>query len=497
MTESAAWPAPWWLVVFPIMAGAACAPSAPEPAPTGTGASAGQGVLVVVVDGLRADRVSAFGYGRETTPRCDALAAEGAAFLRTISPAPQLVPAHAALVSGSDPNLARRDVPTWMATTDPVWFLPPEAPRLAVELGVAGFRSAAFSSHPFFAPVYGFGVGFHEFFPRWPETPDEPLTRPGETFEDVRRWLATLRRGESWFAYVQLAGLEDCFNRPDPRWSQFFEPDRTKSWVPPRGTNDPCLFAVPPSRAADGNLTMGEYEVRYDGALREIDHELGRFLDGLEQLGRLDGTTVCVVGSCGMQFGEAGLLLDHGRLSVADLHVPWILRPARDLPGPRGVRHDELTSTLDLAPTVLELHDIEPPEGMLGTSFAALVRGEQADLPPRRVVVASCAIQGGNAAFTRDLAVEWTLPGQVRERALVRGWYGDLEKHAGAVEERVYDWVDQPYPPLHQLASPWIPQPDERKVELRAATLQWMSRVETLRDELQRPFEETLLGGGT
>src|SRR5215510_1730279 len=52
----------------------------------------GNGVLVLVIDGLRADHLSCEGYDRPTTPVIDALARQGTLFTNAWSAAPRLIP---------------------------------------------------------------------------------------------------------------------------------------------------------------------------------------------------------------------------------------------------------------------------------------------------------------------------------------------------------------------------------------------------------------------
>ena len=49
----------------------------PEPPTAGPAAGSPPPIVLVTIDTLRADHVSAYGYERETTPHLDALAAEG------------------------------------------------------------------------------------------------------------------------------------------------------------------------------------------------------------------------------------------------------------------------------------------------------------------------------------------------------------------------------------------------------------------------------------
>ena len=72
-----------WIVALAVVA-SACSPMSGE----------GRGVLVIVVDGLRADHTSGLGYDRETTPELERLAADGVRFTQTFSAAPEVIPAH-------------------------------------------------------------------------------------------------------------------------------------------------------------------------------------------------------------------------------------------------------------------------------------------------------------------------------------------------------------------------------------------------------------------
>lgn len=64
-----------------------------------------QNVLLVVVDTLRADRLSLYGYPRPTSPNLDAFAREGVTFLNARSPAGCTFPSVNALLTSRDPAL--------------------------------------------------------------------------------------------------------------------------------------------------------------------------------------------------------------------------------------------------------------------------------------------------------------------------------------------------------------------------------------------------------
>src|SRR6185503_10829414 len=100
-------------------------------------------------------------------------------------------------------------------------------------------------------------------------------------------------------------------------------------------------------------------EAAYDDQIREVDAEIGRLCASLRRLGRYDSTALHVLGSFGMQLGEAGLILSSGRYSMADLGVPWIVHPRAS--ASRGRVVPGLVSTLDVAPTLLALERLAVP----------------------------------------------------------------------------------------------------------------------------------------
>lgn len=443
-------------------------------------AGEGRGVLLVCVDALRADHLSCYGYDRETTPTLDNLARAGVVLNEFYSSAPWNLPACASLLTGCDPFVSRRLLPSGIpATVATRWHIPDEAPRLARQFALAGWSTAAFVDHPQVAPVYGFGGGFQSFQETVvsADTPRElyGLSGVAARFES---WLADRGSDEDWFAFLHLHDLERVWYEPDPRWDTFFAPRDELSQVPPVGDARDLFFAIPRDRWSGGLNTLGEYEARYDGALRRLDGELGRLFDLMARKGRLDSTTICVVGSHGVGFGEAGLFLDHGTLSEVDLHVPLILRAGADVGLPGGAELDALASMVDVAPTLLDLAGLTPPTSMHGQSLEPLLFGRR--LASREFVVARAGLQDGYAVIDERWTLELTQPWRVDEEILASSWYG----HDAPFDERTRVVLRDRLGFDLEL---------EGAEEARAAALerlckfgaQWVREVERLRGSLQ------------
>src|SRR5882672_6787192 len=334
-------------------------------------AGSGRGVLLIVIDGLRADHVGCYGYDRATTPELDALTRDGVVFDDAFTTATWMVPAYASLLTGCDPYVARRvlppDIPPALAT---VWHVPDGAPHAAAEMLRNGWDTAAFLDNGMIAPVYGFARGFQTFnaFGDEPIHSGDDLGASGVTTR-FETWLNGRRVGANWFAMLQISDLDRVWNESDETWDTYFAPRPELDFVPPVGDAARIFFAIPRARWSGGMRTLGEYEAEYDGALRRVDTRLGRLLNSLRTRGVLEHTTVIVTSSFGVGFGEAGLYLDHGTLTDVDLHVPLIIKPADGSEWARGTHSSDVASTIDVAPTLLALQGVDVPNGMQGESL--------------------------------------------------------------------------------------------------------------------------------
>jgi len=453
---------------------------------------AGRGVLLIVADGLRADHVAEAGYDRDTTPFLDALAAEGVSFRQAYSTAPWLMPAHVSVVTGCDPFVALRFLPEDLTPTmAALWKVPEDAPRLAREFLRKGYATAAFSDHPWFSPVHGFDSGFQSFFD-FPLGPSARQTPGVEgTAKRFKQWLLGRPREKNWFAYVHLHDLERAWNEADPAWFTLFEARPELDHLPPLGAADHLYDAVPQRRWPGGLLTLGQYEIQYDGAIRRLDAELGKlflWLEGQERWGR---TTVVVVGSYGMGLGEARVILDHGTLTDVDLHVPLIVRPRGGLEGPQ-VR-SQLASIMDVAPTLLDLEGLAVPHEMHGVSLAPAMRDPV--LAPRRNLVARCGFQSGYVVMDERWCYERTQPWAVRDSALVLSWYGRADPADRVAREVLHD-RRRGSDPGHRGVSPLDP---ELVARLRGVADGLLATFDGARREYQRvdwpsPPEEGMSG---
>jgi hypothetical protein len=139
------------------MAGTRLRPApAPPPPPARTAAPAGApNVVLIMVDTLRADHLSCYGYTGGTTPRIDGLARNGLRFAHAFSQASWTRPSVATILTGLYPSSH--------GAVHKADALPDRVDTLAEQLQRGGYRTVGFANNANVSPVFNFQQGFDEY----------------------------------------------------------------------------------------------------------------------------------------------------------------------------------------------------------------------------------------------------------------------------------------------------------------------------------------------
>ncbi len=310
-------------------------------------------VMLVSLDTVRADRVSAYGYSRDTTPTLAALAARSAVFTNAIAPAPWTLPSHVTILSGQLPD--RHGVRHTSQRIDPT-----TVPMLARELRARGYRTVAVTGGGYVAPDFGFEEGFEEYRTADPAPPlhlgsDVAMRMSAESRRRIDEVLAEPRDrpvflfAHTYVAHEYHAEVDDLVAVGMPR-EEAAELPQDRRWTSLRkrlrSTDDPARFAD----------ELAVLSRRYDAALRSADRLVERVLTASRALERPDEALVVVLSDHGEEIGEHG---DFGH--AHDLHEELLRVPL--LFFGRGVAagsHDAVVSLADVAPTVRDLLGLDP-----------------------------------------------------------------------------------------------------------------------------------------
>jgi tetratricopeptide (TPR) repeat protein len=331
-------------------------------------------VLLVTIDTLRADAVSAYGNPAASTPVMDALAAKGARFTTAVAHVPLTGPSHASILTGL--------IPVRHGVRDNGGFvLPDEVPVLTETFRGAGYRTAAFVSGYPLVRRFGFSRGFDVYDDSLPHGND-PRRAPyversaDRTTDFVLRWLKT-PVGETGFGGS---------GAPWFLWVHYY---------------DPHAPYEPPGELATRFATRPYY-----GEAAFVDQQLGRLLRRLDERGWSSRTLVLVTSDHGESLGEHGE--DSHGIFVYDstLRIPWIMAG----PGiPAGQTVDVVARLVDIAPTLLDCAGIAGPGDFDGRSLRAASAGRPVRDEPAYAESLSSLLHMGWAPLHAWRTRQWKL----------------------------------------------------------------------------------------
>ncbi|MCG3127794.1 MAG: hypothetical protein CHACPFDD_02666 [Phycisphaerae bacterium] len=316
-------------------------------------------VLIYLIDALAARHVGLYGCPRPTTPRIDALAAEGVWFANAFSNAPRTVE--------SVPNLML----SMHSERHGVHHASSQPPRalvtLAEALRAAGFATASFVTNVNAGPQQGMDAGFDTFHDRidfkW-GTGESDRTVP---IDEAVQWLRA-HADRPAFAYIHTAEPHSPYT-PPAGFAGRFDADFTGTID---GTLDPQRGFIAARNERDRQHVVALYqeEVLY------ADTRLGLFLDALagEQLDA--NLTLFVTADHGEEFLEHGVWEHAKNLHAEQLRIPLVARGPRLA---RGRRVDQPAQLVDLMPTLLDMFAIPPPYDLAGDSLLPLLADAPGD----------------------------------------------------------------------------------------------------------------------
>jgi arylsulfatase A-like enzyme len=346
-------------------------------------------VLLIVLDTVRADHLSLYGYERPTTPTLERLAKRGIRFDAARATAPWTLMSHASLFTGR-----------WPHELDVEWLTPlrKNYPMLAEHLGAHGYATAGLVAN---VEYCSYDTGLNRGFTYYEDYVLEKLS-PFRTSVLVEEALTDLvflgsrddtsvwHRTAAWlrplFQYAvrrDAAAINRGFlswldRRPDPGRPFFVFLNYLDAHTPyevPRNVIQ--RFGRRPLTSDELRVVYGEWTAIdklalprhyltlarncYDSCLAYLDEEIGRLCEDLERRGVLDKTWIVVTSDHGEGLGEHDLF-EHGEsLYSTEIHVPLLIVPPSGIKAQQVV-HDTV-SLRDLPATVVDLAGVanEPP----------------------------------------------------------------------------------------------------------------------------------------
>lgn len=295
-------------------------------------------LLIITLDTTRADALGVYGQSLPTTPRIDAMAADGLLFEQALTSSPSTLPSHSTLFTGKQPF-------SHGARSNLGYELAEQNVTLAEVLKAAGYQTAAEVASAVIAQDRNLDQGFDQYHD------------PGERTTTGHAGLHRLERDAGEITEGALRFLRAHGDRPFFLWLHYFDAHTPYS---------------PPERFRERLPNDYLAEVAW------VDHNVGVVLEEIERLGLRPHTLVILAGDHGEGNGDHGESSHSFFVYDSTVHVPLIFWGPDSIP--RGTRVSSLVRLLDLSPTALDLLGREPLAGAQGRSLRPLLTDPTRDL---------------------------------------------------------------------------------------------------------------------
>ncbi len=322
-------------------------------------------VILLSIDTLRADHLSAYGYFRDTSPNLAALLKDSVHFTRVYPNGCWTMPSHMSLLTGTLPSRHGITQPWGTVYKKKYWQLNTSIKTIADVLKThdAGIKTIKYAKLP---TELGFANGFEKNIQVDPFDNKKKLAvllkeieanKDNDFFFFVHTWKAHAPYTSPYFLEKGKLSEEKLYDLQHPR---------------KLGKADVKLSKKVREFLKENNLyNAKDCMTLYDGGIRNVDSSTGKIIEKCKQLGIYDDVMIIIVSDHGEHFGEHNPNLfynDHGYDYYEEfIKVPLIIKYPAGTVKPGAVDH--LVSLVDVFPTILDFYKIQAPVFIQGHSL--------------------------------------------------------------------------------------------------------------------------------
>jgi arylsulfatase A-like enzyme len=323
-------------------------------------------LVLISIDTLRRDRLTVYGYAKETSDAIERLAKESVVFDSAITAQTNTAPSHATVLTGLFPG-SHGILQNGMRLKDDI-------PTMASILKARGYATGGFVSGWTLSPHTQLQRGFDEYNAAF-----RGSRRAGiDTWAFAKRWLRQHARGDKpLFFFLHLFEPHFPYD-PPPQFALKFLPNQKQLEAPTERKDLPGLKVKLKLKPKEER----EYDARYDGEIVSSDRIVESVLKELQRLRIRNKTLLVLFSDHGETLFERDWVADHGgRVYDEQLLVPLMIRfPDKER---AGVRIEQQVMLVDVLPTVFDWMRIDTPRKIEGRSLLPLIRGVEKDKTPR------------------------------------------------------------------------------------------------------------------
>jgi arylsulfatase A-like enzyme len=414
-------------------------------------------VLVIVVDTLRADHLSSYGYARPTSPNFDRIAQQGTLFENAISTSSWSLPAHISLLTGRyqfEHGVGNVEPEPWSGWGNQGLG---GFPTLGEALQQKGYRTGAFSANrTYFTESLGFGRGFQHFEDYFHSAADMFVrTLYGREFariylnrsdkSKITRALRFLhanslldKDSEGAGAYGGAQGIGKPAEVVNQEVLQWIDRDRQRPFFAFLNYFDVHYpYGGPPSYTKP-IWDLGGSIDEYDASVKYIDDTLEILLQALEQRDLAKNTLLIITSDHGESLGRHGLTYHGEALYWGLIHVPLVIW----YPGhvPAGLRSATPVTIAAIPATIMDLAGGSGREMFADRSLSSLLSSSAVpNWPDPLSELAQSDFLDKNDMMAEKL-IPTAITGSMRS-LVTREWQLITHETMG---DQLYDWKGDP-----------------------------------------------------
>ncbi|MCP5042409.1 MAG: sulfatase [bacterium] len=315
----------------------ACTPSDPAPQRPD--------IAVIVLDTVRRDRLSSYGYPRKTSPQLDHLAQSARVFDNAYATSSWTTPSHASLFSGW--------YPVRHGATQENWQLSPDVETLAEIMTDAGYQTVGVAGNVMITAERGFAQGFEIWHESWRGAKNH--LRDSITVDWLTNFLSTRDDPRPLFLFVNLIGAHTPYDSCGSSCGVFGA--RLDGGLSNSFWKDYYL-----GRRTFDALQLERLNRLYDAEIREADANLARVLRAFDSQTDAERSFVAVTSDHGENIGDHGHVNHVFSLYETTVQIPLLIRhPTAFAAGTRDGRPVQLVDLFASALAAAGIAQAEHP----------------------------------------------------------------------------------------------------------------------------------------
>lgn len=320
-------------------------------------------VVVLLIDTLRADKLTAYNKTYVRTPAFEKFVKEAVLFERCQAPSNWTKPSCATVLTGLHPDTHKARGHSSKVSS---------SIKLASEhFRTLGFSTGAFVANGYLASEFGFNKGWNKYINFIRENKN---TEAENVYKEALSFISE-SKDKPFFAYIQTIDPHVPYDPPDEDLKAY-DPGPYEGPVRNRSTGN-LLEEIKRKKVTLNARDKKHLEALYDGEITYHDRYFGHFLDGLKKMNALDNTVIIVCADHGEEFFEHESV-GHGHTLFQELlHVPLVIRA----PGvvPAGIRSIAEVGLADVLPTALHAVGAQSPKQLEGRDLLPICNGDIQD----------------------------------------------------------------------------------------------------------------------